>query len=122
MKKLFAILVATVAVALCMVSCQKTFDPSKGLNGTTWVATQVAQTSSENITVTYTLSFQETTFKLNTSYTYDGQAHSENQTGTYTLNGYTVTLQVDQMTEVGTISGSKMTFEGENENLVFTMK
>lgn len=137
MKKLFAILAATVAVALCLVSCNKNggiVDPTKGgLSGTTWVATYSGTedgiTAEENLTLTFknaTAFNMRFVIKVNGKTTFD-----ENVDGTYTATSTSVTLtakdeegNTDSIT--GTISGNTIKFKteelgtGEGEYLVLT--
>jgi hypothetical protein len=135
MKNFLAFFAATVVVALSLVSCQKDFDPSKGLNGTTWVASQNIQDSEEQVVYNFTLSFQESTYTISLSYTYLGKEQKEGPfDGTYKLSGNTVSLtgknllSKETSTITGTISGNKMTFSGVQggfngqDSLVFTKK
>jgi len=106
-------------VALSLVSCQKNFDPSKGLNGTTWVASQKIQDFEEEVTYDFTLKFQESTFTITLSYKYLGKEVTEKPAnGKYTLSGNTVTLTAKNLISeqessiTGTIEGNKMIFSG----------
>lgn len=138
MKKLLAILAATVAVALSFVSCNKNgLGPDGTLNGTTWVASQSYSESGITVSVSISLSFTKSDFTLTGTATgsYQGQTHTETMstTGSYSVSGSTVTLTSkapDTMGEKvsGTISGNKMTFIGKDfgldggNELVFTKK
>ena len=122
MKKLFAILAATVAVALCLVSCNKNGGSTigGGLNGTTWVTSETYEEEGVSVTETLTLSFQATTWTIKIKATYLGQSYEEALGGgSYTYSGNTVTLTgKDEETGKdetiqGTISGNKMTFTGD---------
>ena len=136
MKKLFAILSAT--VALCLVSCTKDGngsgllggDSNGGLNGTTWVASGTFTEGGISFEESLTLKFQASTFTMTEVVTYQGQQYpSDPVSGTYTLSGSKVTLTAKDdetgkdVQSVGTISGNKMTFSGDDglngETLVF---
>ena len=138
MKKVLAILAATVAVALAFVSCNKSgLGPDGTLNGTTWVASDSYSEAGGTATVTITLTFAKSTFNMSLSakVSYGGQTvdtESETISGTYTVSGSTVTLTSTEgeskgESVSGTLSGNKITFTGTdwgfgNNELVFTRK
>lgn len=138
MKKILAILAATVAVALAFVSCNKSgLGPDGTLNGTTWVASDSYSEQGATVTVSISLTFTKSTFTMTASASgsYGGQTidvGSESVSGNYSVSGSKVTLTATEGEAkgeaiTGTLSGNKLTFTGadwgfSNNELVFTRK
>jgi hypothetical protein len=125
MKTILQMKTKSVCMAFCLLSlsmfagCSHDNDPADrgGLESTTWKATFAYEYDD---VVTFTLSFQKSTFISIVEWDDDG-IQTETTTGFYTYNPPEVVLTGDGETLTGIVSGNKMTFVmEEGETITFT--
>ena len=133
MKRLIALLLSIVVMAIGLASCQKS-DSSASLEGTTWTATE---TTPDGSTDYYTLSFGKSTFTMQFTWlseriwrpetdAYDDTYETDAYVGTYIYENpaiiMTIMIDGENTTINGVRDGDKLTLNAGYGSLIFTKK
>jgi len=98
-------MILMVGICFTMTSCTK----EKSIKGTTWIGV----VSFESHSITYTLSFYESTYSMEGKYSFEDDPYTV-MSGTYTYNDPVVILNINEENRSvsGTVSGNKLSLDG----------